>query len=156
MCALPTQPLRCRPAPRPCTAAAQADINDKMRAILVDWLVDVHLKFKVGGRAGGRAVAGTCACDALLCGAQHARAPLLPPCHAPPPRLPDLAPPACALCCICLQLLPETLYLTVSMRPSPGLLLAQRRLCTMRSSCCRRPALRPRNIGLLPHAGQPD
>ena len=25
----------------------QADINDKMRAILVDWLVEVHLKFKV-------------------------------------------------------------------------------------------------------------
>jgi len=23
------------------------DINDKMRAILVDWLVEVHLKFKV-------------------------------------------------------------------------------------------------------------
>jgi len=28
-------------------AAAQSDINDKMRAILVDWLVEVHLKFKV-------------------------------------------------------------------------------------------------------------
>ena len=26
---------------------AQTDINDKMRAILVDWLVDVHLKFKL-------------------------------------------------------------------------------------------------------------
>jgi Cyclin, N-terminal domain len=26
----------------------QADINDKMRAILIDWLVEVHLKFKVG------------------------------------------------------------------------------------------------------------
>lgn len=25
----------------------QADINDKMRAILVDWLVDVHIKFKL-------------------------------------------------------------------------------------------------------------
>jgi cyclin B len=25
----------------------QSDINDKMRAILIDWLVDVHLKFKV-------------------------------------------------------------------------------------------------------------
>lgn len=25
----------------------QVDINDKMRAILVDWLVEVHLKFKV-------------------------------------------------------------------------------------------------------------
>jgi hypothetical protein len=25
----------------------QADINDRMRAILVDWLVEVHLKFKV-------------------------------------------------------------------------------------------------------------
>ncbi|KAJ9519007.1 hypothetical protein QJQ45_026315 [Haematococcus lacustris] len=26
---------------------SQADINDKMRAILVDWLVEVHLKFKL-------------------------------------------------------------------------------------------------------------
>lgn len=25
----------------------QTDINDKMRAILIDWLVEVHLKFKV-------------------------------------------------------------------------------------------------------------
>ena len=28
-------------------AKAQTDINEKMRAILVDWLVDVHLKFKL-------------------------------------------------------------------------------------------------------------
>ena len=27
--------------------AQQSDINEKMRAILVDWLVDVHLKFKL-------------------------------------------------------------------------------------------------------------
>ncbi len=25
----------------------QTDINDKMRAILIDWLVEVHFKFKV-------------------------------------------------------------------------------------------------------------
>jgi hypothetical protein len=25
----------------------QTDINEKMRAILVDWLIDVHLKFKL-------------------------------------------------------------------------------------------------------------
>ncbi len=25
----------------------QSDINEKMRAILIDWLVDVHLKFKL-------------------------------------------------------------------------------------------------------------
>lgn len=25
----------------------QNDINEKMRAILIDWLVDVHLKFKL-------------------------------------------------------------------------------------------------------------
>lgn len=25
----------------------QEDINEKMRAILVDWLVEVHLKFKL-------------------------------------------------------------------------------------------------------------
>lgn len=25
----------------------QPDINEKMRAILIDWLVEVHLKFKV-------------------------------------------------------------------------------------------------------------
>ncbi len=27
--------------------ARQADVNEKMRAILIDWLVDVHLKFKL-------------------------------------------------------------------------------------------------------------
>ena len=27
--------------------AQQSDINEKMRAILIDWLVDVHLKFKL-------------------------------------------------------------------------------------------------------------
>ena len=26
---------------------SQADINDRMRAILIDWLVEVHLKFKL-------------------------------------------------------------------------------------------------------------
>lgn len=26
---------------------SQADINEKMRAILIDWLVEVHLKFKL-------------------------------------------------------------------------------------------------------------
>jgi len=26
---------------------SQTDINVKMRAILIDWLVEVHLKFKV-------------------------------------------------------------------------------------------------------------
>ena len=31
----------------PTYMGAQADINDKMRAILVDWLVEVHLKFKL-------------------------------------------------------------------------------------------------------------
>jgi cyclin B len=31
----------------PTYMANQADINDKMRAILVDWLVEVHLKFKL-------------------------------------------------------------------------------------------------------------
>jgi len=31
----------------PAYMASQADINDKMRAILVDWLVEVHLKFKL-------------------------------------------------------------------------------------------------------------
>lgn len=28
-------------------SVSQLDINDKMRAILIDWLVEVHLKFKV-------------------------------------------------------------------------------------------------------------
>ena len=31
----------------PAYMAGQADINDQMRAILVDWLVEVHLKFKL-------------------------------------------------------------------------------------------------------------
>jgi cyclin B len=33
--------------PLPTYMARQADINDKMRAILIDWLVEVHLKFKL-------------------------------------------------------------------------------------------------------------
>jgi cyclin B len=33
--------------PSPDYMARQDDINEKMRAILVDWLVDVHLKFKL-------------------------------------------------------------------------------------------------------------
>jgi cyclin B len=28
----------------------QVDINEKMRGILIDWLVEVHLKFKVMGQ----------------------------------------------------------------------------------------------------------
>ena len=28
-------------------ADLQTEINDKMRAILVDWLIEVHLKFKL-------------------------------------------------------------------------------------------------------------
>ncbi len=35
------------PAPARPPRAPQADINEKMRAILVDWLVEVHLKFKL-------------------------------------------------------------------------------------------------------------
>lgn len=35
------------PTPPPPPHCLQSDINDKMRAILIDWLVDVHLKFKV-------------------------------------------------------------------------------------------------------------
>ncbi len=38
----------------PSPPCQQTDINEKMRAILIDWLVDVHLKFKVGGRVGAR------------------------------------------------------------------------------------------------------
>lgn len=40
---------RVEPAVRitPDYMSRQADINDKMRAILIDWLVDVHLKFKL-------------------------------------------------------------------------------------------------------------
>jgi hypothetical protein len=29
----------------------QAEVNEKMRSILIDWLVEVHLKFKVRARA---------------------------------------------------------------------------------------------------------
>jgi hypothetical protein len=37
----------CCAAPLPICAVLQADINERMRAILIDWLVEVHLKFKV-------------------------------------------------------------------------------------------------------------
>jgi len=33
--------------PKPLYMKNQADINEKMRGILMDWLVDVHLKFKL-------------------------------------------------------------------------------------------------------------
>jgi len=33
--------------PRPDYMACQADINGKMRAILIDWLVEVHMKYKL-------------------------------------------------------------------------------------------------------------
>ena len=33
--------------PSPNYMARQTEINDKMRAILIDWLIEVHLKFKL-------------------------------------------------------------------------------------------------------------
>ena len=33
--------------PSPHYMGHQTEINDKMRAILVDWLIEVHLKFKL-------------------------------------------------------------------------------------------------------------
>lgn len=33
--------------PSPTYMSRQNDINERMRAILIDWLVDVHLKFKL-------------------------------------------------------------------------------------------------------------
>jgi cyclin B len=33
--------------PSPGYMQKQSDINEKMRAILVDWLIDVHSKFKL-------------------------------------------------------------------------------------------------------------
>lgn len=42
----------------------QTDVNEKMRAILVDWLVEVHLKFKVGRWGGALSfVKFTALCD---------------------------------------------------------------------------------------------
>jgi G2/mitotic-specific cyclin-B, other len=32
---------------RPSFMDSQQDVNEKMRAILIDWLVEVHLKFKL-------------------------------------------------------------------------------------------------------------
>ncbi len=33
--------------PKPSYMEIQEDVNEKMRAILIDWLVEVHLKFKL-------------------------------------------------------------------------------------------------------------
>lgn len=33
--------------PKPSYMDIQEDVNEKMRAILIDWLVEVHLKFKL-------------------------------------------------------------------------------------------------------------
>ena len=34
-------------APSPTYMSIQEDINEKMRSILMDWLIEVHIKFKV-------------------------------------------------------------------------------------------------------------
>ena len=34
-------------APSPTYMSIQEDINEKMRGILIDWLIEVHLKFKL-------------------------------------------------------------------------------------------------------------
>ena len=39
--------VQCKYSAMPNYTEKQADINERMRSILVDWLVDVHLKFKL-------------------------------------------------------------------------------------------------------------
>jgi len=42
------------------------DINDKMRAILVDWLVEVHLKFKVSFRSSNNTTSNSAAIKTMF------------------------------------------------------------------------------------------
>lgn len=79
----------------------QTDINDKMRAILIDWLVDVHLKFKVRGWMVGRS---SWQMPAALSLHLHGQLAPLPNsschwCHAPSSPRPPLCPtPARSSC----------------------------------------------------------
>lgn len=85
---------------------AQTDINDKMRAILVDWLVEVHLKFKV------RAPVQLAVCSALMVRPARppARAGAAVCCSVQQDRIPGLSRAACWA-----QLMPETLFLTTNL-----------------------------------------
>ena len=73
--------------------AAQNDINEKMRAILIDWLVDVHLKFKVRRAVCQRSVAlPACTAQQALLLLWAARVQAAPPTSSaleppPPPAL---------------------------------------------------------------------
>ena len=127
--------LTCTPPCPRLLPPLQTDINDKMRAILIDWLVDVHLKFKVGtcvcvggggGEGGGDPTGmqwsvegGSCLLVSHLercLAAPRPPPPNLTPCaatcraappaHPPAPRFPIPLPS---------QLMPETLYLTVNL-----------------------------------------
>lgn len=59
-------PLPIAPADSAPPLWLQGDINDKMRAILIDWLVDVHLKFKVRPCCSCRACDRPCLPSAWL------------------------------------------------------------------------------------------
>ncbi len=73
----------------------QADINDKMRAILIDWLVEVHLKFKVSGTLEPPFIINT-SIRVHLCDASR-------------------QPGSNDQIDLSLQLMPETLFLTVNL-----------------------------------------
>ena len=83
----------------------QSDINDNMRAILIDWLVEVHYKFRVSPAAPS-------ACRSSWCLCLHT-----------PYIMAKMARVMCSLgCWMCLkrqgwavQLMPETLFLTTNL-----------------------------------------
>ena len=85
--------------------AVQVEINDKMRGILVDWLVEVHLKFKARWALHVLGAVRSCSsvCSNPLLPPQTRDIRCAPPAAAAAPAWPVLPR---------LQLMPETLYLT--------------------------------------------
>lgn len=82
----------------------QVEINEKMRGILVDWLVEVHLKFKVRRRRWPPTASTQ---DTLSLVLVHLAVSNMPRSCAPLTLSCVSAAPA-----VFLQLMPETLYLT--------------------------------------------
>jgi len=104
----------------------QADINVKMRAILIDWLVEVHLKFKVNYNT------------IMLTQVYSKTKPLTLPNQFVPQSQENQLPDPFHSIYVHLQLMPETLFLTVNvidrflaLKP-----VTRRNLQLVRKPCC--------------------
>lgn len=116
-----------RPIQPPLLPVQQTDINDKMRAILIDWLVDVHLKFKVqcGQRLGRTYRAGEgCGCSPSHAAGGCLLLRLALPCCPSPcrPTIFETSPPLQpASCTCCISSVQERVLTSGSLPPCPCL-----------------------------------